>query len=85
MYELRFIADLVEERIVKGHLRWLANFSEIRKDYAVEDITFPIYALGGLQEKGFFLSRIYSSLVMHLVFWHYERRVYPGKKETLFL
>jgi hypothetical protein len=29
----------------------------------VEDITFPIYASGGLQEKGFFLSRIYSALV----------------------
>ena len=64
VYELRFITDLVEEQLVKGHLRWLASFSEIRKDYAVEDIVFPIYALGGLQEKGFFLSRIYSALVV---------------------
>src|SRR4030043_1976431 len=64
MYELRFITDLVEEQIVKGHLRWLANFNEIRKDYPVEDITFPIYASGGLQEKGFFLSKIYSTLVV---------------------
>ena len=63
MYELKFITDLVEEQLVKGHLRWLANFSEIRKDYPVEDITFPIYASGGLQEKGFFLSRIYSALI----------------------
>lgn len=64
MYELRFITDLVEEQLVKGHLRWLASFSEIRKDYVVEDVTFPIYASGGLQEKGFFLSRIYSALVV---------------------
>jgi hypothetical protein len=63
VYELRFITDLVEEQLMKGHLRWLASFSEIRKDYPVEDITFPIYASGGLQEKGFFLSRIYSALV----------------------
>ena len=63
MYELKFIADLVEEQLVKGHLRWLANFNEVRRDYPVEDITFPIYASGGLQEKGFFLSRIYSALV----------------------
>jgi hypothetical protein len=63
VYELKFITDLVEEQLIKGHLRWLANFSEIRKDYPVEDITFPIYASGGLQEKGFFLSRIYSALV----------------------
>ena len=64
MYELKFIADLVEEQLVKGHFRWLASFSEIRKDYPVEDMTFSIYALGGLQEKGFFLSRIYSALVV---------------------
>jgi len=63
VYELKFITDLVEEQLIKGHLRWLANFSEIRKDYPVEDITFPIYASGGLQEKGFFLSRIYSALI----------------------
>jgi hypothetical protein len=63
VYELKFITDLVEEQVVKGHLRWLANFSEIHKDYPVEDITFPIYASGGLQEKGFFLSKIYSALV----------------------
>jgi len=63
VYELKFITDLVEEQLIKGHLRWLASFSEIRKDYPVEDITFPIYASGGLQEKGFFLSRIYSAFV----------------------
>jgi hypothetical protein len=54
---------MVEEQIVKGNLRWLANFSEIRKDYAIGDVTFPIYASGGLRERGFFLSRIYSALV----------------------
>jgi hypothetical protein len=64
LYELKFINDLVEEQIIKGHLRWLASFSEIHKDYPVEDTVFPIYALGGLQEKGFFLSRIYSALVV---------------------
>jgi hypothetical protein len=64
VYELKFITDLVEEQLVKGHLRWLANFSEIRKDFPVEDLVFPIYASGGLQEKGFFLSKIYSALVV---------------------
>jgi hypothetical protein len=64
VYELKFITDLVEEQLVKGHFRWLASFSEIRKDYTVEDMTFSIYASGGLQEKGFFLSRIYSALVV---------------------
>jgi hypothetical protein len=63
MYELKFITDLIEEQLVKGRFRWLASFSEIRKDYPVEDLTFPIYASGGLQEKGFFLSRIFSALV----------------------
>jgi hypothetical protein len=54
---------MVEEQIVKGNLRWLANFSEIQKNYAIGDVTFPIYASGGLREKGFFLSRIYSAMV----------------------
>jgi hypothetical protein len=64
VYELKFITDILEEQLVKGHFRWLANFSEIRKDYYVEDLVFPIYASGGLQERGFFLSRIYSAMVV---------------------
>src|SRR4030065_1844349 len=64
MNELKFIIDLIEEKLVKGNLRWLANFNEIRRDLRVEDVEFPIYASGGLQEKGFFLSRIYSALVV---------------------
>lgn len=74
LYELDFITDMVEEQIVKGNLRWLANFSEIRKDYTIGDVTFPIYASGELRERGFFLSRIYSALVtpkykVHLLFY----------------
>jgi hypothetical protein len=61
--ELDFIEDMVEEQLAKGNLRWLANFNEIRRDYAVGDIVFPLYATGGLREKGFFLSRIYSVFV----------------------
>ena len=64
MSELTLVNDLVEEKIVKGDLRWLANFNEVRRDYAVETIVFPIYASGGLQERGFFLSRIFSTLVV---------------------
>jgi hypothetical protein len=54
---------MFEEQIVKGNLRWLANFNEIHKDYTIGDVTFPIYASGGLRERGFFLSKIYSALV----------------------
>jgi hypothetical protein len=64
MIELTFITDLIEEQLIKGRFRWIANFNEIRKGYGVEDLTFPIYASGGLQEKGFLLSRIYSTLVV---------------------
>lgn len=63
MLELDFVTDMVEEQLVKGNLRWLANFSEIRRDYRISNTVFPIYAIGGLQERGFFLSRIYSALV----------------------
>ena len=64
MIELTFINDLIEEQIIKGRLRWLANFNEIRRGYAIEDFIFPVYASGGLQEKGFLLSRIYSTMVV---------------------
>ena len=37
MIELTFITDLVEEQLIKGRFRWLANFNEIRRDYSVED------------------------------------------------
>jgi len=63
VYELDFITDMVEEQLVKGNLRWLANFNEIHRDYEIDDITFPIYASGSLQERGFLLSRVFSALV----------------------
>jgi len=63
MSELDFITDMMEEKLVKGNLRWLATFNEIHRDYPIGDITFPIYASGSLQEKGFLLSRIFSALV----------------------
>ncbi|MEM3550890.1 MAG: hypothetical protein QXV01_07360 [Candidatus Bathyarchaeia archaeon] len=74
MYELGFVTDMVEEQIIRGNLRWLANFNEIHKDYTLGDVTFPIYASGSLQEKGFFLSKIFSALVtpkykIHLFFY----------------
>ena len=60
---MNFAVDMVEEQLVRGNLRWLANFSEIHKDYTISDVTFPLYASGSLQEKGFFLSKIFSTLV----------------------
>ncbi|MBC7130581.1 hypothetical protein H5T51_05100, partial [Candidatus Bathyarchaeota archaeon] len=63
MSELGFITELIEERLVRGRLRWLANFNEIRKDYQIGNFIFPLYAAGGLGEKGFFLSRIFSHFV----------------------
>jgi len=63
MYELNLITDMVEEQLVKGNLRWLANFNEIRRDYSLDDITFQLYASGSLREKGFLLSKLFSALV----------------------
>jgi hypothetical protein len=61
--ELIFVNEMVEERLVNGDLRWLASFNEIHRDYVWNDIVFPLYASGTLQERGFFLSRIFSALV----------------------
>ncbi|MEM4245667.1 MAG: hypothetical protein QW390_00040 [Candidatus Bathyarchaeia archaeon] len=60
---LDFIADMVEERLVKGNLRWLANFKEIFRDHKVGEFKIPLYAKGELREKGFLLSRAFSALV----------------------
>jgi len=38
-------------------------FNEIHRNHPIEDLIFPIYAAGGLQEKGFLLSRVYSAIV----------------------
>jgi len=72
--ELNFITDLIEERLVKGNFRWLANFNEIHRDYQLDEFSIPIYATGGLEEKGFFLSKIFSALVtpkykIHFLFY----------------
>ncbi|MBE0512461.1 hypothetical protein IBX38_05370 [Candidatus Bathyarchaeota archaeon] len=61
--ELGFITDMMEERLAKGNLTWLANFKEIYRDYTLGDFVIPIYAVGSLTEKGFFLSRIFSFFV----------------------
>ena len=54
---------MMEEQIAKGNLRWLANFTEIHRDYILGDFAVPVYAVGSLTEKGFFLSRIFSFFV----------------------
>lgn len=61
--ELDFIIDMMEEQLVKGNLRWLASFKDIYRDYALETFKIPIYAVGSLTERGFFLSRIFSAFV----------------------
>jgi hypothetical protein len=74
VYELNFVTDLIEEHLIKGKLRWLANFREIRRNYPLGEFTIPLYAAGGLEEKGFFLSRVFSTLVtpkykIHFLFY----------------
>jgi hypothetical protein len=63
MDESALMVDLVEEQIVKGNLRWLANFSELHRSYQLGDLNIPLYAFGGLEEKGFLLSKLFSSFV----------------------
>ena len=63
MHELNFITDMLEEKLAKGNLRWLANFKEIHRDYTIGDFKVPVYALGSLEERGFLLSRIFSFFV----------------------
>jgi len=54
---------MMEEHLAKGNLTWLANFNEIYRDYVLDDFTVPVYAVGSLTERGFFLSRMFSFFV----------------------
>jgi hypothetical protein len=88
--ELDIITDMVEEKLVKGNFRWLANFNEIHKDYTISELTFPIYASGGLQERGFFLSRIFSALVtpkykIHFLFYPSSQAIDPKQLRRLII
>lgn len=90
MNELDIITDMVEEKLVKGNFRWLANFNEIHKDYTISELTFPIYASGGLQERGFFLSRIFSALVtpkykIHFLFYPSSQAIDPKQLRRLII
>jgi hypothetical protein len=78
MESLNFIVDMVEERLVRGGFKWLANFKEIRRDHRIGEFTVPLYASGGLEEKGFLLSRAFSALVtpkyrLYLILYTSER------------
>ena len=88
--ELDIITDMIEEKLVKGNLRWLANFNEIHKDYTISELTFPIYASGGLQERGFFLSKIFSTLVtpkykIHFLFYPSSQAIDPKQLRRLII
>ena len=82
MNELSLSVDLVEEQIVRGNLRWLANFNEIHRSYRLEDLTIPLHASGGLQEKGFLLSRVFSSFVTPRYQVHLLVCTYPELNES---
>ncbi|MEM2122261.1 MAG: hypothetical protein QXE79_01360 [Candidatus Bathyarchaeia archaeon] len=80
MDRLNFIVDMVEERLVRGGFKWLANFREIRRDRRIGDFTIPLYADGSLEERGFLLSRAFSALVTPKYRIHFL--LYPSDRIT---
>ena len=54
----------LEQNLMLGSGRWVADFNESFWDYTVNDVTFAMLVSGGMRPKGFALSKIASVFLM---------------------
>jgi hypothetical protein len=54
----------LEKGLLFGSARWIADFGESFRDYAIEDVSFDLYVSGKMRARGFMLSRLASWLLM---------------------
>lgn len=50
----------LEQNLMTGTARWIADFTESFRDYSVKDETFEMFVTGSTRPKGFFLSRLFA-------------------------
>jgi len=53
----------LENQMMKGRGRWVADFNESFLNYRVGDVTFDLFISGNTRMKGFILSRLYAFLL----------------------
>jgi hypothetical protein len=54
----------LEDNLMVGSGRWIADFNESFWDYQINNLTFNFFIWGGMRPKGFALSKIAAVLVM---------------------
>lgn len=54
---------LIEKELMAGRGKWIADFTESKRNFKVGDITFDLFIRGGTKVKGFLLSRVFSYLL----------------------
>jgi hypothetical protein len=53
----------LEETLMTGRGRWIADFTESQKNFRINDIEFDALIEGNTRMKGFLLSRLFSFLL----------------------
>lgn len=54
----------LERNLILGSGRWVANFNEAFRDFQVGDVSFDLMVRGNTRSGGFFLSRLFATLVL---------------------
>ncbi len=64
MIELKDFLDRLENQLIKGRGKWVAEFNESFINYPLGNFIFPLFIRGQTRSKGFLLSRIFAYLTM---------------------
>ena len=54
----------LENNLMVGSGRWIADFNESFWNYKINNLTFDFFLWGGMRPKGFALSRIAAVLIL---------------------
>jgi hypothetical protein len=55
---------MLEGHLINGGARWIADLSEFFRNYAVDDTMFDLYAKGATRNRGFLMSRFFSTTAL---------------------
>lgn len=62
--DLRNFIDNIENQLIKGRGKWIAEFNESFINYPLGNFVFPLVVRGQTRSKGFLLSRLFAYLSM---------------------
>jgi len=62
--DLRNFIDKIENQLIRGRGKWVAEFNESFINYSLGDFVFPLVVRGQTRSKGFLLSRLFAYFSM---------------------